>query len=87
MHSPIDYDALKADLKIPNLIVAMMLVSLAAYLTICFTLGTELQEPLPEITRVKIRTVLYIIAIITFPFTITCLILFHYYPGGGRIPA
>ncbi len=69
MHSPIDYDALKADLKIPNLIVAMMLVSLAAYLTICFTLGTELQEPLPEITRVKIRTVLYIIAIITFPMT------------------
>ena len=41
MHSPIDYDALKADLKIPNLIVAMMLVSLAAYLTICFTLGTD----------------------------------------------
>ena len=34
---------LKADLKIPNLIVGMMLVSLAAYLVVCFTLGTELQ--------------------------------------------
>jgi hypothetical protein len=69
MHSPIDDDALKADLKIPNLIVGMMLVSLATYLVVCFTLGTELQEPLPEITRIKIRTVLFVISIITFPMT------------------
>jgi hypothetical protein len=42
---------------------------LVTYLVICFTVGTELQEPLPEITRVKIRTALYIIAIVSFPMT------------------
>lgn len=69
MHRPLDYEALKADLKLPNLIVGMMLITLVTYLVICFTVGAELQEPLPEITRVKIRTALYIIAILTFPIT------------------
>jgi hypothetical protein len=69
MHNSIDHQALNADLKLPNLIVGMMLVTLVTYLVICFTLGTELQQPLPEITRVKIRTALYIIAILTFPMT------------------
>jgi hypothetical protein len=69
MHRPLDLEALKADLKLPNLIVGMMLVTLAVYLVICFRFGAELQEPLPEITRVKIRTVLYIITILTLPMT------------------
>jgi hypothetical protein len=69
MHNPVDYETLKADLKLPWLIVGVMLMTLVTYLVICFTLGTELQEPLPEITRVKIRTALYIIAIITLPIT------------------
>ncbi|MCX7066122.1 MAG: hypothetical protein NTW85_00235 [Methylococcales bacterium] len=69
MYNPNDHQALNADLKLPWLIVGMMLVTLLTYLVICFTLGTELQEPLPEITRVKIRTALYIIAIVTFPMT------------------
>ncbi|MFI3218821.1 MAG: hypothetical protein QX189_06820 [Methylococcales bacterium] len=69
MYNPNDHQALNADLKLPWLIVGMMLVTLLTYLVICFTLGSELQEPLPEITRVKIRTALYIIAIVTFPMT------------------
>lgn len=69
MHRPLDLEALKADLKLPNLIVGMMLATLAVYLVICFRFGAELQEPLPEITRVKIRTVLYIITILTLPMT------------------
>jgi hypothetical protein len=42
---------------------------LATYLVICFTIGTELQQPLPEITRIKIRTALYVVAIVSFPMT------------------
>jgi len=69
MYNPIDHKSLEADLKLPWLIVGMMLVMLATYLVICFTIGTELQQPLPEITRVKIRTALYIVAIVSFPMT------------------
>lgn len=69
MYRPLDLEALKADLKLPNMIAAMMLVTLATYLVICFRFSSELQQPLPEITRVKIRTVLYIITILTFPMT------------------
>ncbi len=69
MYNPIDHESLKADLKLPWLIVGIMLVMLLTYIVICFIFGTELQEPLPEITRVKIRTALYIIAIVTFPMT------------------
>jgi hypothetical protein len=69
MYNPIDHKSLEADLKLPWLIVGIMLVMLATYLVICFTIGTELQQPLPEITRVKIRTALYIVAIVSFPMT------------------
>lgn len=69
MHPPVDHESLKADIKLPWLIVCMMLVMLIIYLVICFSFGTELQQPLPEITRVKIRTALYVIAILTFPVT------------------
>jgi hypothetical protein len=69
MYNPIDHESLKSDLKLPHLIVGIMLVMLVTYLIICFTFATELQEPLPEITRVKIRTALYIVAIVSFPMT------------------
>jgi len=69
MHNAIDHKSLEADLKLPWLIVGIMLVMLTTYLVICFTIGTELQQPLPEITRVKIRTALYIVAIVSFPMT------------------
>jgi hypothetical protein len=69
MYNPIDHESLKSDLKLPHLIVGIMLVMLVTYLIICFTFGTELQQPLPEITRVKIRTALYIVAIVSFPMT------------------
>lgn len=69
MYTPIDPKSLNADLKLPWLIVGIMLVILVAYLVICFVFGTELQQPLPEITRVKIRTALYVVAIISFPMT------------------
>jgi len=69
MYNPIDPKSLDADLKLPWIVVGMMLVMLITYVVICFTLGTELQQPLPEITRVKIRTALYVVAILSFPMT------------------
>jgi hypothetical protein len=69
MYDPVDHQTLNADLKLPWLVVGMMLIMLVAYLVICFMFGTELQQLLPEITRVKIRTALYIIAILCFPMT------------------
>lgn len=69
MYNPVDQKSLEADLKLPWLIVGIMLVTLVIYVVICFAFGAELQEPLPEITRVKIRTALYIVAIVSFPMT------------------
>jgi hypothetical protein len=46
-----------------------MLMSLVVYLFVCQQFGPELQEPLPEERRVFIRSVFYVIAIITFPIT------------------
>lgn len=69
MYHPIDPESFKSDLKLPWLLMSVMFLSLAIYLLICFTLGAELQRPLPEVTRVQIRTALYIVAILTFPTT------------------
>jgi hypothetical protein len=46
-----------------------MLVMLTAYVVICHTVGAQLQQPLPEAQRVMLRTVLYAVAIMTFPLT------------------
>lgn len=59
----------KPDLVLPWLIVGMMFIMLAAYIIICHTLGEQLRQPLPEAQRVLIRTVLYVVAIATFPLT------------------
>ena len=51
------------------LVVGMMVLSLLAYLFVCFQFGHELQEPLPEEQRIVIRTIFYAIAIVTLPIT------------------
>lgn len=60
---------LKADLFLPWLIQGVMLASLVAYVIVCITLGDQIQQPLPETQRVLIRTILYVVAIVTFPMT------------------
>jgi len=50
-------------------IVGVMLVMLVAYVIVCITFGDQLQQPLPEAQRVLIRTILYVVAIVTFPIT------------------
>jgi hypothetical protein len=59
----------KNDLLTHWLVVGLMLLSLLAYLVICYQFGHELQEPLPETERVLIRTIFYAIAIATLPIT------------------
>ncbi|MCK9637109.1 MAG: hypothetical protein M0R41_12600 [Methylobacter tundripaludum] len=69
MGNQVERKQLKADLMLPWVIVGMMLTMLAAYIIICHTLGEQLQQPLPEAQRVLLRTVFYVIAIVTFPLT------------------
>lgn len=69
MPDQIDRDRLNADLTLAWLVAGIMLAMLATYLVICHVLGSELQQPLPEAQRVLIRTVLYGIAIVSFPVT------------------
>jgi hypothetical protein len=60
---------LKSDLFLPWLIQGVMLASLVVYVIVCITLGDQIQQPLPEVQRVLIRTILYVVAIVTFPMT------------------
>ena len=60
---------LKSDLFLPWLIQGVLLASLVVYIIVCITLGDQIQQPLPEAQRVLIRTILYIVAIVTFPMT------------------
>ena len=60
---------LKSDLFLPWLIQGVMLASLLVYIIVCITLGDQIQQPLPEAQRILIRTILYVVAIVTFPMT------------------
>jgi hypothetical protein len=65
----IDRKRLQADMLLPWVMVAIMAVVLAAWVLVCQILGERVQQPLPETQREVIRTVLYAIAIATFPLT------------------
>ncbi len=65
----VEPEQLKSGLILPWVILGSMLVMLAAYIIVCHTMGEQLQQPLPEARRVLIRTVLYVVAIVTFPLT------------------
>ncbi|MDP3876773.1 MAG: hypothetical protein Q8Q50_07305 [Methylobacter sp.] len=69
MNTRFEREQLKSDLVLPWFIVGMMGLMLAAYLIVCHSLGAQLQQPLPEAQRVLLRTVFYVIAIVTFPLT------------------
>jgi hypothetical protein len=69
MLSRVEPEQLKSDLIIPWVIQGIMLATLAAFLIVCIAFGDQIKEPLPEAQRVLIRTVLYVVAIVTFPMT------------------
>ena len=60
---------LKSDLFLPWLIQGVMMALLVVYVIVCITLGDQIQQPLPEAQRVLIRTIFYVVAIVTFPVT------------------
>ncbi len=62
-------EQLKSDLVLPWVILGTMLAMLAAYVIVCLIFGDRIQEPLPEAQRVLIRTILYVVAIVTLPMT------------------
>jgi preprotein translocase subunit Sss1 len=59
----------KKDLVPHWLVYGLMLLSLVLYQAICHRYGHELRQVLPEAERVFIRTVFYVLAIISFPIT------------------
>lgn len=69
MGNQVEHNPIKSGLTLPWIIAGMMLAMLAAYVVICHNWGDQLQQPLPEDRRVLIRTVLYMVAIVTFPLT------------------
>ena len=69
MPGRVEPEQLKSDLVLPWVIHGIMLAMLAAYVILCLIFGNRIQEPLPETQRVLIRTILYVVAIITFPMT------------------
>lgn len=69
MQVRVDHKTFQSDLLMSWSIVGVALLMLVAYIVICLNLDNELIKSLPEVMRVKIRTLLYVIAIVTFPAT------------------
>jgi hypothetical protein len=69
MPGRVEPEQLKSDLILPWVIVGFMLVMLVAYVIVCITFGGQIQQTLPEAQRVLIRTIFYVVAIVTFPMT------------------
>ena len=65
----VEPEQLKSDLILPWVIQGIMLISLAVFLIVCITFGGQIQNPIPEDQRMLIRTILYVVAIVTFPMT------------------
>lgn len=65
----VEPEQLKSGLILPWVIQGIMLATLATFLIVCIAYGDQIQEPLPETQRVLFRTILYVVAIVTFPIT------------------
>lgn len=69
MPNRVEPELLKSDLVLPWIIVGIMLATVVALVSACIIFGDQIQQPLPETQRVLIRTILYVVAIVTFPMT------------------
>lgn len=69
MLGQVEREQSKSDLILPWMVVGMMVAMLVAYVVVCHLFGEQLQQPLPQSQRVLIRTILYALAIVTFPLT------------------
>ena len=62
-------EQLKADLLLPWIMTSAMLFMIAVYVFICLFFGNEIRLADSVEPPVLIRSILYIVAIVTFPFT------------------
>jgi uncharacterized membrane protein YbhN (UPF0104 family) len=62
-------ESYKSDLISSWLFQGIMIFLLSIYLIACSFYGDQLQNPMPEAQRILIRSLLYLLAIITFPLT------------------
>ena len=62
-------ESFKSDLISSWLFQGIMILLLGVYLITCLFYGDQLQNPMPEAQRILIRSLLYLLAIITFPLT------------------
>ncbi len=69
MPGRIEPEQLKSDLILPWVIAGIMMVTVVTLVSVCIIFGGQIQQPLPEAQRVLIRTILYVLAIVTFPMT------------------
>jgi hypothetical protein len=64
-----DQKILQSDLVLPWIVTGIMLFMLVAYIVVCLNIGEGSLITQPEALRVKIRTLLYALAIVIFPVT------------------
>ncbi len=62
-------EPLKADLIFPWIIQGILLSTLFIFVGTCFIYGDQIKQTLPEDQRLVIRSIFYVIAIVTFPMT------------------
>ena len=62
-------EPLKADLTFPWLVQGILLTTLFIFIGTCFIYGEQIKHPLPEDQRLLIRSIFYVVAIVTFPMT------------------
>ncbi len=62
-------EPLKADLTFPWLVQGILLTTLFTFIGTCFIYGEQIKHPLPEDQRLLIRSIFYVVAIVTFPMT------------------
>jgi hypothetical protein len=69
MGNQVEHKQLNSDLLLPWIVVGTMLLMLVATIMVCHVLGEQIQQVMPENQRATLRTLLYAVAIVTFPLT------------------
>lgn len=69
MHTPAKSNSASHPLTPHWWVVGFMVTLLVTYIVFCHTLGEAFQHPLSEHQRILLRTILYVVAIVTLPLT------------------
>jgi hypothetical protein len=69
MQAQVEPKSLVSDLFLPWVVVVMMSIMLIIIFMMGLFMGDQIQQPLPEDSRILIRTIFYVVSIVTFPST------------------